>query len=64
MKLKSVLLSPVVASATNVAQPYDWQPLPAKAPEPADNPTTPEKDAIPANGLRGQCAKWSLYPSG
>jgi cytochrome c peroxidase len=43
MKLKPVLLSLVIASATNVAQAYDWQPLPGKAPEPADNPTTPEK---------------------
>jgi len=43
MKLKTPLLSIVFALATNVAQAYEWQALPDKAPEPADNPTTPEK---------------------
>ena len=43
MKLKTVVLSLVVSVATNAVQAYDWQALPVKAPEPADNPTTPEK---------------------
>jgi cytochrome c peroxidase len=43
MKLKTVLLSLVASLATNVATAYEWQALPGKAPEPADNPTTPEK---------------------
>ena len=43
MQLKVYLLSIVFALATNAAQAYEWQALPDKAPEPADNPTTPEK---------------------
>ena len=43
MKLETLLFSFVAAMATPVVQAYDWQPLPSKAPEPADNPTTPEK---------------------
>lgn len=43
MKLKTALLSLVVSLATNTAMAYEWQALPGKAPEPADNPTTPEK---------------------
>ncbi len=43
MKLKTSLLSIVFALATNAAHAYEWQALPDKAPEPADNPTTPEK---------------------
>ena len=43
MKLKTPLLSIVFALTTNAAQAYEWQALPDKAPEPADNPTTPEK---------------------
>ena len=42
MKSKTTVLSLVAALATNVAL-ADWQALPGKAPEPADNPTTPEK---------------------
>ncbi|HHJ15801.1 MAG TPA: cytochrome-c peroxidase [Gammaproteobacteria bacterium] len=43
MQVKATLLCLVTALATNVALAYDWQALPDKAPEPADNPTTPEK---------------------
>ena len=43
MQLKATLLCLVTALATNTAFAYDWQALPGKAPEPADNPTTPEK---------------------
>jgi len=43
MKLQPALFSLVAALATNAALAYDWQALPAVAPAPADNPTTPEK---------------------
>lgn len=43
MKLKTALLSLLASLATNAAMAYEWQALPGKAPEPADNPTTPEK---------------------
>lgn len=33
----------VLAALSASAAAVDWQPLPARAPEPADNPTTPEK---------------------
>lgn len=33
----------VLAGAASLAAAADWQPLPDKAPEPADNPTTPAK---------------------
>lgn len=42
MKSKTAVLSLVATLATNVAL-ADWQALPGKAPEPADNPTTAEK---------------------
>jgi cytochrome c peroxidase len=43
MQLKSALLSLLAAVTTNVAFAYDWQTLPVKAPQPADNPTSAEK---------------------
>ncbi len=43
MKLSTPLLSLVAGLATNAVMAYEWQALPGKAPEPADNPTTPEK---------------------
>jgi len=43
LKLTIALFSLVAALTTNVASAYDWQALPAKAPAPADNPTTAEK---------------------
>ena len=42
MIFKTTVLSLVAALATNAVL-ADWQALPDKAPEPADNPTTPEK---------------------
>ena len=42
MKFNTTVLSLVAALTTNAAL-ADWQALPGKAPEPADNPTTPEK---------------------
>ncbi len=43
MKLKIALFSLFVSMGTNTVTAYEWQALPSKAPEPADNPTTPEK---------------------
>lgn len=42
MKLSTTVLSLVAALTTNAAL-AQWQALPVKAPEPADNPTTPAK---------------------
>ncbi|HEB59181.1 MAG TPA: cytochrome-c peroxidase [Gammaproteobacteria bacterium] len=43
MKRVLAVLSLCTGLATNAAMAYEWQALPGKAPEPADNPTTPEK---------------------
>lgn len=43
MKLLTSVLSIVAALATNMALAAEWEALPAKAPEPADNPTTAAK---------------------
>ncbi|MFZ4702651.1 MAG: cytochrome-c peroxidase, partial [Candidatus Methylumidiphilus sp.] len=42
-KLGSLIGALALAGATSMAVAAEWQALPAKAPEPADNPTTPEK---------------------
>ncbi|MFZ4701520.1 MAG: cytochrome-c peroxidase, partial [Candidatus Methylumidiphilus sp.] len=42
-RLGSLIGALAFVGATSIAVAGEWQPLPTKAPEPADNPTTPEK---------------------
>ncbi len=42
-KLGSLICALALAGATTIAVAEEWQALPDKAPDPADNPTTPEK---------------------
>ncbi len=42
-KLKSLVSAIALAGVTTLAGAVEWQALPGKAPEPADNPTTPAK---------------------
>ena len=42
-KFGSLICALALAGATTIAYAGEWQALPDKAPEPADNPTTPEK---------------------
>lgn len=42
-KLQTFVSILALASAASIAQSAEWKPLPGKAPEPADNPTTPAK---------------------
>ncbi len=42
-KIKSLVSAVALVGAATVAGAVEWRPLPDKAPEPADNPTTPAK---------------------
>ncbi len=43
LKIRALVSAAVLAGAATAASAANWEPLPAKAPEPADNPTTAAK---------------------